>query len=397
MMSEPSKKIHWLGAGLASVPGIRRLIAKDYPFHLWEQDLEKAKAATKGLNGNFTLHQADNAKLAQTIQPGDVVVSMLPATMHINIAKICLEKGVNFVSSSYISPEMAELGDEVMKKGLVFINEVGLDPGIDHLLSHLLVEEYKASAQYDPENEHDYQSYCGGFPAIANDFTYKFSWSPLGVLKALKNPAKAIIGGKEVNIAKPWEAVKDFDIALANGIETFQSYPNRNSVTFMPHYGIDDDWNMQRFVRGTLRLAGWSEAWKDIFNTIEMTANDRVDAELGPLSDKLWADYRYEDGEFDRVVLTVELKVSRNGQTIWHKAKSMDSYGTRHASAMARLVSNTVSLATEAAFKGKLKPGVQAAPADPSVIREWLETIAELGDAVHHTDYCVQSRIIAAE
>nr|WP_319389294.1 saccharopine dehydrogenase family protein [uncultured Cohaesibacter sp.] len=396
-MSAVSKKIHWLGAGLASVPGIRRLIAKDYEFHLWEQDLNKAKAATKGLSGNFALHQADTKAMAEAIAPGDIVVSMLPASMHLAIAKLCLEKNANFVSSSYISPEMAALDGEAKKKGLVFINEVGLDPGIDHLLSHLLVEEYKASPQFDPANEHDYQSYCGGFPAIANDFTYKFSWSPLGVLKALKNPAKAIVDGKVVDIAKPWEAVKDYDVALEDGMETFQSYPNRNSVVFMPHYGISEDWNMKRFVRGTLRLAGWTEAWKGIFNTIEMTPADKVDAELGPLSDKLWADHRYEEGEFDRVVLTVELKVMRNGITIWHKAKSIDSLGTRHASAMARLVSNTVSLATEAAYKGQLKPGVQAAPANPSVIREWLETIAELGDAVHHTDYCVQSRIIAAE
>ena len=396
-MSEPSKKIHWLGAGLASVPGIRRLVAKDYPVNLWEQDLEKAKAATKGLTGNVTLHKADNDELAKAIAAGDIVVSMLPASMHLNIAKLCLEKRANFVSSSYISPEMAELDAKAKDKGLIFINEVGLDPGIDHLLSHLLIEDYKASPQFSPDNEHDYQSYCGGFPAIANDFTYKFSWSPLGVLKALKNPAKAIVEGKEIDIAKPWDAVKSYDVALAEGMETFQSYPNRNSVVFMPHYGISEDWNMKRFVRGTLRLNGWAEAWKDIFNTIETTAADKVDAELGPLSDKLWADYRYEDGEFDRVVLTVELKVMRNGITIWHKAKSMDSVGTRHASAMARLVSNTVSLATEAAFKGKLKPGVQAAPADPAVIREWLETISELGDAVHHTDYCVQSRIIAAE
>lgn len=396
-MSEPSKTIHWLGAGLASVPGIRRLIAKDYPVNLWEQDIEKAKAATKGLEGNITLHKADDTLLAKAIAPGDVVVSMLPASMHLNVAKLCLAKGANFVSSSYISPEMAALDEAVKEKGLVFINEVGLDPGIDHLLSHLLIEDYKASPQFSPDNEHDYQSYCGGFPAVANDFTYKFSWSPLGVLKALKNPAKAIVNGMEVEITKPWDAVKPYEVALAEGMETFQSYPNRNSVVFMPHYGISEDWSMTRFVRGTLRLNGWAEAWKDIFDTIETTEADKVDAELGPLSDKLWADYRYEDGEFDRVVLTVELKVMRNGVTLWHKAKSIDSVGSRHASAMARLVSNTVSLATEAAFKGKLKPGVQAAPSDPAVIREWLETIAELGDIVHHTDYCVQSRIIAAE
>ena len=396
-MSLTTPKIHWLGAGLASVPGIRRLIAKGYPLHLWERELEKAHAATRKLSGSFEIHEANDAALAQAIQPGDIVISMLPASMHLEIARLCLEKHAHFVSSSYISPQMAALDGQVRGKGLSFVNEVGLDPGIDHLLAHLLLDDYRNSAHFDPANDHDFRSYCGGFPAIANDFKYKFSWSPLGVLKALKSPARAILEGEIVTVEKPWDAVEDYSVDLASGTEIFQSYPNRDSLPFMLHYGIDKDWHVSRFVRGTLRLDGWAQAWADIFKTIEMTKDEQADAELSGLSDRLWADHAYKAGEFDRVVLSVELKVTRDGATLWHKAKSIDSLGTASSSAMSRLVSIPVSLATEALIKGQLEPGVQAASNDPSLIRAWLETIAEHGDMVLHTDHCMEPDLMAAE
>ena len=396
-MSDDKKTIHWLGAGLASVPGIRRLIAKDYPLKVWERDIEKAKSATNGLSGDFDICEALDGRLAEAVRAGDIVVSMLPAAMHPTIAQLCLEKSAHFVSSSYIGPEMKSLDDAAKAQSLTFINEVGLDPGIDHLLAHLLIDDYCNSAQFDSGNDHDFQSYCGGFPAVANDFRYKFSWSPLGVLKALKSPARAIHHGKETIIKRPWDAVQDYAIDLASGVETFQSYPNRDSLPFMADYGIDKDWTIDRFVRGTLRLGGWSEAWEDIFKIIEMTDKEGDDADLAALSDRLWADHAYQEGERDRVVMSVEMKVKRKGQVVWHKAKSLDSYGNQHGSAMGRLVSIPVSLAVEAVFHDHLKAGVQAAPKDPSVIRHWLETIAEHGDIIHHSDHCLKERMEAAE
>ena len=396
-MTTDAKTIHWLGAGLASVPGIRRLIAKDYPLKLWERDLDKAILATRGLAGQFEICESKDGALESSIQPGDVVVSMLPTAMHPSIARLCLELGAHFVSSSYTGPDMLALDSLAKEKGLVLINEVGLDPGIDHLLAHLLMDDYRKSSRFDPSNDHDFQSYCGGFPAVANDFKYKFSWSPLGVLKALKSPARAIKDGRETVIDHPWDAVEDYPIELSGGFETFQSYPNRDSLPFMAEYGIGKDWNVSRFVRGTLRLAGWSEAWADIFKTIETTHSEHDDTELAQLSDRLWADHAYHEGERDRVVMSVELKVTRNGQTLWHKAKSLDSYGTNQASAMGRLVSIPVSLAVEAICHDELTAGIQAAPHNPAVIRSWLETIAEHGDMVHHTDYCLKARMEAAE
>ena len=347
------RKIHWLGAGLASGPGLRRLIHKGFPIVLWEMDLARAKRAVKGLEERVQIRQAEVGALQKLLEKEDIVVSMLPASHHLEIAKMCLAKKAHFVSSSYISPEMAELNIEASGSGLSFVNEVGLDPGIDHMLAHLLVSDYRSSACFDPDNSHDFQSHCGGFPKVANDFRYKFSWSPLGVIKALKSPARAIMDGREVATARPWSVVRDQRIALPGGMEMFESYPNRDSLDFLEEYGIDPNWKLEHFERGTLRLAGWSDAWAPVFELLDHPDDVEYEHHLKELSDALWSEHAYKDGEYDRVVLSVALKVSRNGHVLWHKTKSLDAVGNAHTSAMARLVSLPVSLAVEGILSGR--------------------------------------------
>lgn len=377
-------RIHWLGAGLSSVPGIRRLINSGQDLTLWNRTVAKAEAAVDGLVGNFDIKTFAMEALAAAVSNGDIIVSMLPATMHLQVARLCLEKDCHFVSSSYISPEMAELDAKAKDQGLVFVNEVGLDPGLDHLLAHLLMADYKQSAVFDKQNSHEFRSFCGGFPAIANDFRYKFSWSPLGVLKALKSPAQAILDGQIVKTEKPWDAIADFEVALPGGSEIFQSYPNRDSLPFMADYGFGEDWTIDTFVRGTLRLDGWSDAWAGIFNFVEHeVSGQKSEQKLADLSADLWDKYSYDEGEADRVVLVVDLKVSRDGAKVWHKSYAMDAKGNDQHSAMARLVSLPVSLAIEAIVADRLKPGIQAAPSDENIIRDWFRELKSHGDDIH--------------
>ena len=391
------RKIHWLGAGLASGPGLRRLIHKGFPTILWEMDLDRAARAVKGLEEKVQIREAAAGALQKVLEEDDIVVSMLPASHHMEIAKLCLEKKAHFVSSSYISPDMANLNRDATESGLSFVNEVGLDPGIDHMLAHLLVSDYRSSACFDPENSHDFQSHCGGFPKVANDFRYKFSWSPLGVIKALKSPARAIMNGKEIATARPWSVVRDQQIALPGGVEMFESYPNRDSLDFLEEYGFDQNWKLAHFERGTLRLAGWSDAWAPIFELLDHPEEDQYEQHLQEVSDQLWQKHAYHEGEYDRVVLSVALKVSRNGHVLWHKTKSIDAVGNAHTSAMARLVSLPVSLAVEGILSGDMPLGVQAAPKDPALIRRWLETLSEHGDQTYHNDLQSQAALIAAE
>ena len=216
---------------------------------------------------------------------------MLPATLHIQVANIAIEENCHLVTSSYINEEMRNLDGVASAKGLSLVNEVGLDPGIDHLLTHVLIDEARKANVLDQGNKLDFVSYCGGFPVEDIPFTYKFSWTPLGVLSALTNPAQFIKNGKETETPTAWEAVSEFLIHD----EVFEAYANRNSLPFITEYGLDSESNLRTFVRGTLRKAGWKHAWKDIFSALVNISSD----DLGLLSDKLWKEHQYNKGEQD--------------------------------------------------------------------------------------------------
>jgi saccharopine dehydrogenase-like NADP-dependent oxidoreductase len=373
-------RTHWMGAGLSSVPGIRRLGSEGHALTLWNRTLDKAEHAIAGLNGDVDARVFDLDQVADALEPGDVAVSMLPADWHVRVAEAALDAGAHFVSSSYIAPPMRALDARGRKLGLCLINECGLDPGLDHMLAHLLIADYRTSGVFDKDNAHYFRSYCGGFPKVPNDFRYKFSWSPLGVLKALISPSRSLLDGEVIETQRPWDALSSYTAKLPEGEETFQAYPNRDSLPFMAEYGMEDGWNVQQFVRGTLRLDGWSDAWADVFREVETLSGEARDKRLKEMSDEFWLLYAYDEGEPDRVVLCVELQVDRDGETVWHKSYALDAAGDAAGSAMGRLVSIPVSLVIEAVLSGRLEPGVHAAPNDVDLIRQWLKVLGEGGD-----------------
>ncbi|MCD1624763.1 MAG: saccharopine dehydrogenase family protein [Paracoccaceae bacterium] len=367
--------IHWCGTGLSAIPGLRRLIEAGHEVTVWNRSTDKARKVVGDLTDRIKAF--DIEALGAELSKGDVVVSMLPAEWHVPLAKLCLEKDTHFVSSSYIAPEMRALDDAFRNKGLSSVNEVGLDPGIDHLMAHHLVAEYRASDAYDPANEISFLSYCGGVPKIANAFRYKFSWSPLGVLKALRSPSRSIRNFSELRVDRPWNALSSYDAPLPQA-ETFEVYPNRDSVPFIEDYRFDPAWPVRDFVRGTLRLNGWSDAWADVFAEIESLSGPEGDARLKEMSDQFWAENAYDDGEPDRVVLCVELKAAKDGKIVWHKSYVMDAWGDARGTAMARLVSVPVSLAVEAVLTRAVPAGVTAAPSDPRLVGKWMDEIGRL-------------------
>lgn len=369
--------IHWLGVGLSSTPGIKILAQSTHRLIVWNRRLDKARAMLAEANIECDLQQLDWAVLSEQVKAGDILVSMLPATMHVEVAQLCLQKSAHFVSSSYISPEMRALDQSAKEQGLSFINEIGLDPGIDHLFAHLLVDKFKQSEINKSDVKLYFRSYCGGFPKVANDFKYKFSWSPLGVLKALTSPAKWLERGKEHTSTGPWQALKDIYISSAN--ETFQAYPNRDSIPFIEQYEFESEWQIEEFVRGTLRLEGWSEAWQYLFDQVGELKGEQGLAKLTKISEDLEQKYSYQDGEADRVVMSVELEAKQEGNTVWHQRYFMDAAGNREGQAMARLVSMPVVLGIEAILNGEGAPGVHAAPSQAETAQKWLDRLAALG------------------
>ncbi len=364
--------IHWCGTGLSAIPGLRRLIENGHDVVVWNRTPDKARAAVGDLTDAIRTFDPD--ALQKALSPGDIIVSMLPGDWHVPLADLAIAAGAHFVSSSYIAPEMRALDSAAKQEGVALVNEVGLDPGIDHVMAHALMADYKASAAFDPKNTLSFISYCGGIPKISNAFRYKFSWSPLGVLKALRSPSRSIRAGEVLDVARPWDAISSYTAPLPQP-EQFEVYPNRDSLPFMAEYGFEQGWPVREFVRGTLRLNGWTEAWGDVFREVETLEGDAGDARLKEMSDQFWADHAYDEGEPDRVVMFVALKAERDGLPVWHKTYAMDAWGDARGTAMARLVSVPVSLAVEAVLTREIAPGVSAAPSDPKLVERWMNTV----------------------
>ena len=164
------------------------------------------------------------------------------------------------------------------------------------------------------------------------------------------------------------------------GEDEFEVYPNRDSLPFIEQYQMNDGLKIKQFVRGTLRYKGWKNAWSQIFSEVDTLDASIAESRLKEISDDLWDKYSYKDGEVDRVILTVELKVENDSKVVWHKQFLMDTLGNQKGSAMAQLVSCSVALAVEAVLDNEISSGVTAAPRQKELVSRWLSQAEEISD-----------------
>jgi len=372
------KNIHWLGSGLSSVPGIRRLASNNYNLTVWNRTLSKAQKSIDHVKTDKVSAKTFNInEIEEKVEQGDIIVSQLTASMHLDIAKICLEKKCHFVTTSYLAPDIKKLNEQAVAQNLTFINEVGLDPGIDHFFSHLLVQELKSLNLNNLSVS--YKSYCGGIPAVPNDFKYKFSWSPVGVIKALNSPAKFTQNFEEKLVPQPYKEVKNH---LINS-ESFEAYPNRDSLPYIEEYLFSPEWKIKEFVRGTLRLNGWTLAWREIFNMLEKQ-DANIEEQIQQKSNELWKNYRYDKNEEDRVVLWVNLEAEQQDKKVFSSTYQLDEKGSGENTAMAKLVSITLSAAVDLMLQNKIQPGVQAAPSNKHIIDYFFKVLSDYSIKIDH-------------
>ena len=200
------------------------------------------------------LDVTDAAALDAAVEKVDVVVSLIPYTFHATVIKSAIRKKKNVVTTSYVSPAMLELENEVKEAGITVMNEIGLDPGIDHLYAVKTIDEvHKEGGKII-----SFLSYCGGLPAPEasdNPLGYKFSWSSRGVLLALSNTARYYKDGKIEEVAGPELMGTAKPYFIYPGF-AFVAYPNRDSTPYRERYNIPE---AQTIVRGTLRYQGFPE------------------------------------------------------------------------------------------------------------------------------------------
>ncbi|MCO6175002.1 saccharopine dehydrogenase NADP-binding domain-containing protein [Flavobacterium sp. NRK F10] len=271
------KNILVIGAGRSASSLIQYLLNKSEPegLSITIADLSEELARKKvGSHKNARAIAFDifNEKQRQEeITRATIVVSMLPAHLHLEVAKDCLKIGRNMVTASYISPAMQDLDHDVKEKGLIFMNEIGLDPGIDHMSAMKVINEITDQGG----KMILFESFCGGLVAPESDnnlWNYKFTWNPRNVVLAGQGgTAKFIQEGtyKYIPYNKLFRRTEFLEV---EGFGRFEAYANRDSLKYRSVYGLD---NALTVYRGTIRRVGYSRAW-DILVQLGMTDDSYI-------------------------------------------------------------------------------------------------------------------------
>lgn len=265
------------GAGRSASSLIRYLLAKSESenLHLIVADLSLALAEKKTQNHpNATpiaLNIFDTEQRKAAIQQASIVISMLPAHLHIEIAKDCIEFKKHLVTASYISDAMQALDEEAKKNNLIFMNEIGLDPGIDHMSAMKVIDEIRAKGG----NMLLFESFCGGLVAPECDnnlWNYKFTWAPRNVVLAGQGGAAKFIQEGTYKYIPYGTVFRRTEFLEVEGYGKFEAYSNRDSLKYRSIYGLDD---ILTLYRGTIRRVGYSKAW-NMFVQLGMTDDSYI-------------------------------------------------------------------------------------------------------------------------
>lgn len=249
------KKVLVLGAGMVAPPLVRFLLEQQgIRVTVADAAGEKARALVAGSPRGtaLTLDFEDTAGVMREVGRAQLVISLLPFTYHPHVAELCVQTRTDLITASYTSPEMHGLEEKIVRAGILVLNEIGLDPGIDHMEAMRVIREVEARGG----RIRSFLSFCGGLPAPeanTNPLGYKFSWSPMGVLAASRSPARFLENGQEVSVP-PGELFKDTRPFSLQGIGRLEGYPNRDSLPYISLYNIP---STRTLLRGTFRYPGW--------------------------------------------------------------------------------------------------------------------------------------------
>ena len=431
------KKILILGAGLVARPLVRYLL--DQPDFEVEVASRTVSKAIKLINGHpkgeaKELNLKNEESLREKISKADLVISMVPYSFHPKVAKYCIDYQKHMVTTSYVSEVMKNLDEEAKRAGIIILNEVGLDPGIDHMEAMRIIHQVEEKGG----EILSFTSYCGGLPAPeanTNPFGYKFSWSPIGVLLASKNSAQFLKDGKQVFIP-PENLFENYSMIHIEGLGEFEGYPNRNSLPYIVLYGIESTNTM---LRGTLRNKGWcatmkkivdlgllderEEDWtgltykdflrnlmnepsdKDLRKALSSHLNIDEDSDiinrfewLGLLSDdplpvtkgsaldilgaKMLEKLQYEEGERDMIILQHTFIAAYKDGKKEKITSTLIDFGIPHGdTSMARTVGLPAAISTRLVLEEKIKRTGVVIPITPEIYTPILNELKEVGIA----------------
>jgi saccharopine dehydrogenase-like NADP-dependent oxidoreductase len=426
-----------LGAGHVTKPIVDYLTEKcGYNVTMAARTVSKAEKIIVGREKAKAVAWASNEeeKLDKLVAEHDIVINMIPKAYHVMVAGLCLKHQKSMVTTSYEIPPIKELDAEAEERGILILNELGEDPGMDHFATQMLLDDIKA----DNGKVIAINSYGSGLPSFKynnNPMGYKFSWEPKGVFLAAQVPAKWLDKGKPMPIDgdKLFENFKMVDI---KDLGTFEAYANKDVTKYVRPYGLPDD---VTFYRGLLRFSGYCNNmrnfWKlDLLNDtdkfdwegktfrdftamlINTTASENLEVELtnflgvDHLSDifmrlkwlglfeeetiklqngskldvfveLLLKKLTYAPGETDMTIIHVDILAEFPGGKKEHRTATMVADGKANGdSAMAKAVGLPPAIATKYIFDGTIKEtGVQMPPTLPYLYKPFVKELAEYG------------------
>lgn len=270
------KTIFVIGAGRSATDMIDYLLehAEAGDWQVWVGDFSEALAKSKvggHPRGEGFFFDANNADMrAERISKADLVISLLPPQMHVLAARDCLKYETHLVTASYISAEMRSMDAEAKEKGLIFLNEIGADPGIDHMSAMEMIHRVKAQGGHLTA----FRSYCGALiaPEYNNIWGYKFTWAPRNVILAGQGGVARYLRGGVVRYLPYHRLFSRTDDVQVPGFGDFQAYANRDSMQYQKAFGLE---GIDTLVRATLRMPGYCDGW-NVFVQLGMTDDNLI-------------------------------------------------------------------------------------------------------------------------
>ena len=318
------------GAGLSSTFLIQYL-EENASQHNWnitviDKNSSNLKQRVKSKNTKtiiFDIHDED--MLNNLIQNADLAISMLPARLHLLVANKCIQNSTHLATASYLSKEIEALDKDVKNKNLIFLNECGLDPGIDHLSAMKLLNEIR-----DNEGEIiEFESFTGGLVAPDsedNPWRYKFTWNPRNVVLAGSGGAVKFIHNGKYKYIPYHKMFRRTEIVNIDGYGKFEGYANRDSLKYRETYGLKD---VETMYRGTFRRPGFSKAW-DCFVQLGATDDSYQLAHSGKMTHRDFINTFLPYDSTDSVELKFKsyLKISQDDIYLWEKIESTGIFST---------------------------------------------------------------------
>jgi saccharopine dehydrogenase (NADP+, L-glutamate forming) len=432
------KKVLVLGAGMVVKPMVHYLLDNHYEVTLASRTKAKAERVLEGYSSGralaWTMDQPE--LLERLIESHDLIVSLLPYTHHVAVAERCIRYRKNMLTTSYVSPEMRALDAKAIEAGIIIMNEIGVDPGYDHMTAMEIIHKvHEEDGKVD-----EFYSLCGALcapEASDNPFRYKFSWSPKGVVMASNNGARFLKNGQVVELDTSDLFKKPMVIDFPE-VESMHVYPNRDSISYIDLYGIPE---VKTMYRGTFRYENWCAAL-DLLKALNLTGYEELDlkgktfaqvtAELNGLnaenieedikskfnipetnagfkaikwlgvldqkpvhlekgsafdltSDLMIEKMMMDDSERDMVIMQHIFKVTRSNGDQERIIARMIDYGNRNYTSIARTVALPAAIAVELILEGIIREtGVQI-PIKKSIYAPILSKLENLGISMSHT------------